>query len=59
MMVNFIHHLEMVPTTCILSLFMKHIQFLHCIFPFFLLHRGKRTTNLPSALRLSGHKDCT
>ena len=50
-MVNFIHRLEIVPTPCILGLFMKHSPFL--------LHRGKRSVNLPSALRLSGHKDCS
>ena len=33
-------------------------QFLHYIFSF-LLHRGKRYINLPSALRLSSHKDCS
>ena len=34
-------------------------QSLHYIFFFFLLHRGKRSVNLPSVLRLSGHKDCS
>ena len=41
------------------SVFIHETQFLHYIFSFFLLHRGKRYINLPSALRLSGHKDCS
>ena len=39
--------------------FIHETQSLHYIFFFFLLHRGKRSVNLPSALRLSGHKDCS
>ena len=34
-------------------------QFLHYIFSFFLLHRGKSYINLPSALRLSSHNNCS
>ena len=41
------------------SEFIHETQFLHFIFYFFLLHRGKRSINLPSALRLSGHKGCS